>query len=346
MPKKFLIIRFSSIGDIIQCMTVVDGILNHYPDAEIHWIARKDMSSFLAMDQRIHKVWPFERAKGFKGLLAQAKELKKEKFDYVYDAHSNIRSIILKTVLVPRWKRWFGAGPKFTMRSKDRIKRILLFTFRIDRFPMPFKGMISFRKPLEKWGITDYSKINSDWFFPVELKEKMQEQVFSQLKGEQKKLITLVPSAAWPMKRWPVTHWQKLIELLPDYHFMILAGPTDDFCDDIESAAADRVMNLKGKTNLLESCYLVQKSNVVISGDTGFLHAADKFNVKALGMMGPSAFGYTTGEQIKILEVDLKCRPCSKDGSGECSQAVYQKCMVDITPDWVAKEVKEIMSKQ
>mgnify|MGYP000293756585 CR=1 FL=1 len=54
MPK-FLIIRFSSIGDIIQCMGIIDGIREHFPDAEIHWIARKDMSSFLAMDKRIGK---------------------------------------------------------------------------------------------------------------------------------------------------------------------------------------------------------------------------------------------------------------------------------------------------
>ncbi|MPQ48577.1 glycosyltransferase family 9 protein [Marinifilum sp. N1E240] len=343
MPKKFLIIRFSSIGDIIQCMTVVDGILNHYPDAEIHWIARKDMSSFLAMDQRIHKVWGFDRKKGFKGLLAQAKQLKAEKFDFVYDAHSNIRSIVLKTVLVPRWKRWFGIGPKFTMRSKDRIKRILLFKFRIDRFPMPFKGMRSFRKPMEKWGIDDYSKVNTNWFFPEELKEKMDANVFSSLKGDKSKLVTLVPSAAWIMKRWPVSHWQKLVSLLPDYNFMILAGPDDVFCSEIEKEAPEKILNLAGKTNLLESCYLTQKSNLVISGDTGFLHAADKFNVKALSLMGPTAFGFTTGDQIKTLEVDMKCRPCSKDGSGKCKMNIYQQCMVDITPEWLAKEVKSAM---
>lgn len=344
MPKKFLIIRFSSIGDIIQCMTTVDGILNHYPDAEIHWIARKDMSSFLAMDQRIHKVWGFERGAGFKGLLKQAKELKKEKFDYVYDAHSNIRSIVLKTVLVPRWKRWFGIGTKFTMRSKDRIKRILLFKLGIDNFPMPFKGMLSYRKPLEKWGLSDYSKVNTNWYFPEELKTKMDEQVFANLKGDQAKLVTLVPSAAWIMKRWPVSQWQKLVSLLPDYNFMILAGPDDVFCKEIENEAPDRILNLAGKTNLLESCYLTQKSNLVISGDTGFLHAADKFNVKGLSLMGPTAFGFTTGEHIKTLEVDMKCRPCTKDGSGKCSQAVYQQCMIDITPEWVAKEVIQKMS--
>jgi len=344
MPKKFLIIRFSSIGDIIQCMTAVDGILNHYPDAEIHWIARKDMSSFLAMDQRIYKVWGFDRKNGFKGLLKQARQLKQEQFDFVYDAHSNIRSIVLKTVLVPRWKRWFGIKPQFSMRSKDRWKRILLFRFRIDRFPMPFRGMLSYRKPLEKWRINDYSMENNTWHFPDELISKMEQEVFAKKKGETNKLITLVPSAAWLMKRWPVSHWQKLIQQMPDYHFMILAGPTDVFCNELEEIAPERVLNLSGKTNLLESCYLILKSNLVISGDTGFLHAADKFKVKAISLMGPTAFGFTTGTHIKTLEVDMKCRPCTKDGSGKCSQKIYQQCMVDITPQMVAEQAKRMLS--
>ena len=91
MPK-FLIIRFSSIGDIIQCMGIIDGIREHFPDAEIHWIARKDMSSFLAMDKRIGKIWAFDKALGLKGLLKIARQLREEHYDYIYDAHSNIRS--------------------------------------------------------------------------------------------------------------------------------------------------------------------------------------------------------------------------------------------------------------
>ena len=100
MPK-FLIIRFSSIGDIIQCMGIIDGIREHFPDAEIHWIARKDMSSFLAMDKRIGKIWAFDKALGLKGLLKIARQLREEHYDYIYDAHSNIRSNILRLKLLP-----------------------------------------------------------------------------------------------------------------------------------------------------------------------------------------------------------------------------------------------------
>ena len=124
---KFLIIRFSSIGDIIQCMNVVNGIKNHFPDAEIHWIARKDMGSFLNMDKRIDRVWGFDKKTGLKGLLRVAKELKAEKFDYIYDAHSNIRSNILKAVLLPPFYSLFPRGPHYTLRGKERWKRFLLF---------------------------------------------------------------------------------------------------------------------------------------------------------------------------------------------------------------------------
>lgn len=117
---KFLIIRFSSIGDIIQCMNVVNGIKNHFPDAEIHWVARKDMGSFLNMDKRIDRVWGFDKKAGVKGLLRMAKELKAEKFDYIYDAHSNIRSNILKAVLLPPFYSLFPRGPHYTLRSKER----------------------------------------------------------------------------------------------------------------------------------------------------------------------------------------------------------------------------------
>lgn len=331
MAKKFLIIRFSSIGDIIQCMDVVNGIMNHFPDAEIHWIARKDMASFLAMDRRIARIWAFDRKTGLKGLLHMAGQLKKEHFDYIYDAHSNIRSHILRTKLIP----CLGKRPHFALRPKERMKRFLLFRLGINTFPQPFKGRISYRKPLEKWGICDFRSDYTDWHFPEEYSGKF-DGLFSPA------TITLIPSANWPKKRWPVSRWQELIRLLPQYNFLILAGPADTFCEEIKNTAPERVNNLAGKTSLLESCYLVLHSRVVISADTGFLHAADLFCRKALALMGPTAFGFPTGNTVETLEISLNCRPCTKDGSGKCKQAIYQKCMTDITAQQVAAKVKQL----
>ena len=227
MPK-FLIIRFSSIGDIIQCMGIIDGIREHFPDAEIHWIARKDMSSFLAMDKRIGKIWAFDKALGLKGLLKIARQLREEHYDYIYDAHSNIRSNILRLKLLP----WWSKGPHFTLRSKERWKRFLLFNWGINRFPWPFRGVVSYRKPLLKWGIDRFPDTYDDWYFPENFPEKLNSRI-------QAHTITLVPSANWIKKRWPVEHWKKLITLLSEYHFLILAGPGDTFCEEIRTEAPE-----------------------------------------------------------------------------------------------------------
>lgn len=143
--------------------------------------------------------------------------------------------------------------------------------------------------------------------------------------------IILVPSAAWEMKRWPVAHWEKLVELLSDKKFIILGGKEDfQLSEEIAEIDRQRVQNLAGKLSLVESCYIISKSLLVISADTGLLHVTDVLGVKGLSLMGPTAFGFTAGPGIKTLEVNLPCRPCTKDGSGKCSQAIWQQCMVEI----------------
>lgn len=328
MPK-FLIIRFSSIGDIIQCMGIISGIKAHFPDSEIHWIARKDMSSFLAMDKRIDKIWAYDKASGLRGLLKIAHELKKENFTYIYDAHSNIRSNLLKVVLYPRIKH----RPCTALRKKNRWKRILLFKFRKNRFDHPFRGVESYRKPLLKWNISIFPEDYQDWYFPPHFSQQLDPYITTNT-------ITLVPSANWPMKRWPVEHWKRLTELLPEYKFLLLAGPADTFCEEIKSTAPERIINLASKTSLLESCYLVRQSHLVVSADTGFMHAADLFRIPTLALIGPTAFGYPSGPTAEVLEVPLACRPCTKDGRGKCIQTVYQKCMTDICPEKAAARIR------
>ncbi|MFI3285215.1 MAG: glycosyltransferase family 9 protein [Rikenellaceae bacterium] len=331
MPK-FLIIRLSSIGDIIQCMGIVGGIRQQFPSAEIHWIARSDMAETLSIDPRIDKVWSFNNREGIGGLLKLCNKLKSEEYDYIYDAHSNIRSNIIKLKL----GKPFSSAPRIITRSKERLKRALLFGFGINRFPKPFIGVESFRKPLSKWGITKFDDSFEGYKFPEAITTK-----FAGFIG--KNSITLIPSANWEMKRWPVNHWRRLIELLPEYQFVVLGGPTDSFCSDIAAAAPERTINMAGKSSIMESSYIVAISRVVVSGDTGFLHSADLLKVPALALMGPTAFGFPARKSSEILSLDMKCRPCTKDGRGRCKDSLYQRCLVDITPETVAQRVRKIL---
>ncbi len=317
MKNKVLIIRLSSFGDIVQCMAVLDSLTQEPLNAEVDWLARQDLAEVPALSSRVNRVWSFNRKEGLLGWIRLALKLRSESYTHVYDAHSSLRSRILCFILRP-----FGIGPKFTRRSKERIKRILLFKFRVNKFPKPFKGMISYHEPLEAFGIKPKKSFRDSFSIDEPIPYEG---------------ILLAPSAAWEMKRWPMEHFKKLIEIMDDKKFLILGGPGDDFCQELEDLDPERVINLAGKLTYKESCQLVAQSTLLISGDTGMIHVADLLGVNGISLVGPTAFGFATNNNIKTLEIDLECRPCTKDGRGDCSQSVYKKCLVDITPELVAK---------
>jgi heptosyltransferase-2 len=325
MPiNKVLIIRFSSFGDIVQASSVVEPIRQHWPNAEIHWVTRAEFHQLVALNSRINQVISLDKNSGFLGLLKLANDLRKQNYTHVYDAHHNLRSSILRIFLRTKLIR-----ANLIMRPKSRLKRMLLFYFRINLFPKPFKGIDSYLAPLKKWGIQnmDSSNIVANWSLP-----NLELQI-------PKNIITFVPSAAWEMKRWPISHWKKLVTLLPGADIVILGGKEDIFCSEISAIAPERVTNLAGQISLIASCDVIRKSKIIVSADTGLLHVADVLGIPGISLMGPTAFGFTKSQKIKTLEVPLACRPCSKDGRGNCSQNTYQKCMVDITPEMVAKEI-------
>jgi heptosyltransferase-2 len=318
-------------------MSVTGGFKNHHPNSEIHWIVRKDLASLLKIDPRIDHIWEFDRKAGIRGLMKLAFHLKNEGYTHIYDAHSNIRSTILKFILCPFNLCNWNTRPKLVTRRKNRLKRLLLFKFRINLLPKPFRSFESFRKPLNKWNITNFYTPDSNWKFSKEVESKCAD-IMQYLPS---KTITLVPSAAWELKKWPVHYWQKLITLLPDFHFVILAGPQDTFCEEIKRISPERVINLAGKTSLLESFCITDHSKYVVSGDTGFLHAADLFNKSGIALIGPTAFGYPSGKKMKVFERNLPCQPCSKDGSRKCKLKETKKCLTDIRPELLVKEINQ-----
>ena len=101
---------------------------------------------------------------------------------------------------------------------------------------------------------------------------------------------------------------------------------------------------MAGKTSLLESFAAIYLSSYVISGDTGFLHAADLFGKHGMAIIGPTAFGFPAGENMKIMEVNIPCRPCTKDGSTKCTNIENRKCLMDIKPSAVVKQLNQVMT--
>nr|BFD63378.1 glycosyltransferase family 9 protein [Bdellovibrio sp. HM001] len=338
-PKnaKFLIIRFSSFGDVVQTLSVPSAIKASFPEAKIHWITRKDMAPLLKNHPNIDKIWEFDRKAGLKGLIRLCLQMRREGFTHIYDAHNNMRSRVITWILRPLGV--LGVGPKFIRRSIRRWKRFLLFKFRINTFEMPFSGQRDLLEPLQSWGISKVSPA-APQIFPSEESHKKAQEVL----GPYADCVALAPSAAFFLKRWPKEYWKELILLNPDQRFVLLGGPEDSFIEDIRDVAPERVLNLAGKCSLQVSSSVVALSRMLISNDTGLLHVAEQLGQRTIALMGPAPFGFPSRGSTKVLEIELKCRPCSKHGQGPCvNKEKYHQCLVDITPEQVTREMKLLL---
>ncbi|MEO0336454.1 MAG: glycosyltransferase family 9 protein [Pseudomonadota bacterium] len=338
--KKVLVIRFSSFGDVLQSLSLPGHISNSWPDAEIHFLTRKDFVPLVQDHPNVYKVWSFDKRKGFLGLVRLARQLAEVPWTHVYDSHNNLRSQIVTFFI----NGWFGLrrsrrGHRFLRRSIYRWKRFLLFRFRINKFEMPFSGQRDQLKPLEEWGIS-FSLPDPPQFYlksrTVEFKTLMIPEHY----------IALAPSAAHELKRWPLEHWKKLIGLFPDTEFVVLGGPEDKFLSELAQLDETRVVNLAGRLSLKESAEVVMKSQLLVSNDTGLMHVAEQTGKPCIALMGPAPFGFPSRKNTKVMELQLRCRPCSKHGQGPCiNKDIHQKCLVEIRPEAVANEVGRILQQ-
>lgn len=323
MNSKTLIIRFSSFGDIVQTMSCIPQLA---ASGEVHFLTKKSFAALPSLCADVTEVHSFDPKTGLMGLIKMSWGLRKYNFSLVYDAHQNPRSKIARFLIT------IFSSTRLIVRSKERIKRILFFKFnKRDVFTFPYKGMESFCSPLE--------------LIPKQQKWNFEKLISSDRRQELDKFkdqIVLVPSAAWEMKRWPINNWASAIKDLKT-ESVILGGPEDAFCEEL-AKCSNLCVNLAGKLSLVESCYVISNSKLVISADTGLLHVADLLGIQVIALLGPTAFGYPSFSNSHELSVELSCRPCSKDGRGGCSQSVWQRCMVEITPTMLLKKIDQLLA--
>ncbi|MBT7768030.1 MAG: glycosyltransferase family 9 protein, partial [Bdellovibrionales bacterium] len=308
------------------------------PKCKLHWVVRRDMAAVVRLHTGVDQIWELDRSSGLTGILRLARKLKQERYTHIYDAHLVIRSILLMILMLFDWTVFFHR-PKIAIRSKNRFKRFLLFRFQINRFTnWPFIGVRSYLAPLAPWGV-DGSLPLIAATFPGELLQKL----VRRLKDDSLapgSFIALVPGAAWPLKEWPLSYWIKLVDLHPTKKFIILGGPADPKSQELVAKLKGRVVDFSGKLTIAESGAVVQLAAVTVVADTGLLHLADLFGARALAIIGPTAFGFPAGSWIDIVEHKMDCRPCTKDGRGQCPRPTPAECMMAITPEDISARLQ------
>lgn len=324
---KFLIIRFSSIGDIVLTTPVVRCLRKKFPDAQVHYLTKQPFASIVITNPYINKVHIFKD-----DMDAIIEELKDENFDYIIDLHHNLRTLRIKQAL------------KIKSFSFDKlnIQKWLFVNFKMNI--MPDKHIVDrYMGAVKKLGVVN-DGLGLDFFIHDKDVVEQKDIPVSHLHG----YIGIAIGAAHNTKKLPV---HKLKELcLKLNHPIILLGGKDDYPDAIQISAIDavKIYNACGKYNLSESADLVRRSKFIISHDTGLMHIAAAFKKDIISVWGntvPSFGMFPYKTNYKIIDVKkLWCRPCSKIGYDKCPLGHF-KCMEKISIDGIVDHANILLRK-
>lgn len=310
---KFLIIRFSSIGDIVLTTPVIRCLKQQIPNAKIHFLSKYSFKNIIEHNPYIDKLLLLDN--DWDVLMHR---LKLEEYDYIIDLHHNLRTLKVKRHLKVR---------SFSF-NKLNIKKWLLTALKINR--LPNKHIVDRNLETVKYFNVENDGLGLDYFIP----EKDIVQIKDIPAAQRMGFIAIVIGAALNTKKLP-TH--KLMELcnLIQHPIILLGGPEDkEIGNEIAKQDEIKIYNACGKFNLNESADLVRKSKFVITHDTGLMHIAAAFKKPIISIWGNTipAFGmnaYYGNKTVEneIFEVgNLNCRPCSKIGYKACPKKHF-KCM-------------------
>lgn len=308
---KILVIRFSSIGDIIYTTPVIRCV-KQQTNAEVHYLTKKSFNFLVADNPYIDKLHFLKD-----NLSDTIKDLKDEKFDYIIDLHDSLRSSIIKLRL----------GISSSTYKKERFKKWLAIRFKINTVK-PTHLVDRYLKTVEFLGVKNDNR-PIDYFLPGDYDiQKLAPE------SHQKEYIAFIIGAAHFTKRMPN---EKVISLCQSLDKpVILLGGSDVEANGtiIAEACGPKVYNSCGKIGFNESVFLVKNASSVIGFDTGLTHIAEAFNKPIVSIWGstvPELLGVQPYHIDRSYEagVDLSCRPCSKFGLPACPLGHF-KCMYDI----------------
>ncbi len=319
--KKFLIIRFSSIGDIVLTTPVIRCLRKKYPNAQIHFLTKVAFAPIVQANPNIDKVFAIE-----KSTKSVVEKLKKEGYHHIIDLHKNLRS---KKVIM-------ALGVKATSFPKLNVEKFLMVKFKMNRLPKIhiadryFEAVKSLAINNDKEGL--------DFFIPE------QEKIAA--KNLPPQYNALVIGAAHKTKSLTTPQLIKIAKesILP---VLLIGGKKEkEIANEITKVVGENAINTCGEYNLYQSASVIQQASCVITPDTGMMHIASAFNKKIISIWGNTipAFGMypympQQPNSFKIFEVkELSCRPCSKIGFDDCPKK-HLKCILDIDVDGIVREM-------
>ena len=326
---KFLIIRFSSIGDIVLTTPVIRCLKQQVPNATVHFLTKAAYVGILAHNPYVDKTIVLDES--WELMMLQLQE---ENYQYIIDLHHNLRTWKIKNALNAR---------SFSF-NKLNIQKWLFTTFKINKLPN-IHIVDRYLATLSSFGVVN-DGLGLDYFIPEKDKIKAEDLPLSHSCG----YIGIVIGAALGTKRLPI-HQLKLLCQKINYPIVLLGGKEDQKVGDAIAAINNTtIYNACGKFSLNESADLVRNAHLIISHDTGLMHIAAAFKKKVISIWGNTtpAFGMNAYYGHSIVPnytselTTLRCRPCSKIGYQACPKKHF-KCMELQNMEQIAQKAIELL---
>ncbi len=319
MPLRVLIVRFSSIGDIVLTTPVIRAV-REQAGAEVHFLTKKKFAATLLHNPYLERLWTIEKDIG-----EIAAELVAADFTHLIDLHGNLRTLELKARLTTGQLLAGRRPPRSSTFNKLNREKFLLTRFGwnilpdlhiVERYLAAARGL----------GVVADGR-GLDYFIGPD------ESVDLRSDGLPERYIALVIGAAHATKRLTPEQLTDFCRRV-DFPILLLGGPAEAAAgDDIAAAAGPHVTNTCGRYRLGGSADLVRRATLVVTHDTGLMHIAAAFRRPIISVWGNTVpeFGmypYRTKTERRQEVRGLSCRPCSKIGHQACPRGHF-RCMLD-----------------
>jgi heptosyltransferase-1 len=335
---KILILKPSSLGDVIQALPVLRLLKRHEPSSQIYWWIDADLAPLLEGDPDLAGLVRFERRRWISPRLwpevwRSIRWMREQNFDLVLDLQALARSGIFA---------WLANG-KFLAGLDDPregapgfydlvVPRDSFHTHAVDWY---LDALRALHVPVS----TDFNWLPERPAVDAELRRKWNTPAA--------RWIVLQPGARWANKRWPVEHFSNLIRNLaashPRFQFAILGGAADrDLGAALALADPRRCLDLTGKISLPEMVEWIRLAELMISNDTGPMHVAVALGKPLVALFGPTE-PRRTGPYARpeaVLQSNLSCAPCMKS---YCTYSQPLECLRALSPETVHTRAARIL---
>lgn len=331
IPRKILIVKPSSLGDVVHSLAFLHALHGSFPRAHIHWVIAKGLEELLEGNPMVKKLWiidkdQWKKIRRIKGTVAEVgslfRRLREEQYDITIDLQGLLRSGLLTRA---------SRAPLRIGFKEAREGSSLFYTHKIEG-GRDIHAVDRYLKVAAALGC-DPQEVS----FPLPLvKESKGVQAAKQEMGD---YAVVVPGARWTTKRWPAERFGRVAALLPMRSVIIGSSSDAGLGAQIESSSGGKARSMAGKTSLRELISLIRDARLVITNDSGPLHIAAACRVPAVAIFGPTNPVRTGpyGERNRIVQAPVSCAPCYKR---KCKSL---RCMNEITVEGVYDAVKTVI---